>query len=185
MQSAAPEALAVDEEPGFVRTMYGLDDDKCKHVAALYGRVWWSAACGSFNSQQGMENQRSWDGHNDIAGNHSQFAGETDKPIAALLQDLSQRGNADETLVVWGGEFGRLPVAQKSKPGRDHNPHALTYWMTGGGVKGGVSYGETDEIGHKPPSTNATSTTSTPPSSTCWAWITRNSPIATTAATSA
>ncbi|MBI98131.1 MAG: hypothetical protein CMO78_06335 [Verrucomicrobiales bacterium] len=70
--------------------------------------------------------------------------------MAALLQDLSQRGLLDETLVIWGGEFGRLPVAQKSKkPGRDHNPHALTYWLAGGGVKGGVSYGETDEIGHK------------------------------------
>jgi uncharacterized protein (DUF1501 family) len=98
----------------------------------------------------GMENQRSWDGHNDIAGNHTQFAGETDKPIAGLLADLAQRGLLDETLIVWGGEFGRLPVAQKSaKPGRDHNPHAFTYWLAGGGVKGGVSYGETDEIGHK------------------------------------
>ena len=85
----------------------------------------------------GMENQRSWDGHNDIQGNHSQFAGETDKPIAALLGDLAQRGLLDSTLVIWGGEFGRLPVAQKSeKPGRDHNPHAMTYWFAGGGVKG-------------------------------------------------
>ena len=98
----------------------------------------------------GMENQRSWDGHNDIKGNHSQFAGETDKPVAALITDLAKRGLLDETLIVWGGEFGRLPVAQKgSKPGRDHNPHAFTTWFTGGGIKGGVSYGETDEIGHK------------------------------------
>jgi uncharacterized protein (DUF1501 family) len=98
----------------------------------------------------GMENQRSWDGHNDIAGNHSGFAGETDQPIAGLLQDLEERGLLDETLVIWGGEFGRLPVAQKSnKPGRDHNPHAGCYWFAGGGVKGGTSYGETDEIGHR------------------------------------
>ncbi len=98
----------------------------------------------------GMENQRSWDGHNDIQGNHSQFAGETDKPIAGLLGDLAQRGLLDSTLVIWGGEFGRLPVAQKAeKPGRDHNPHAMTYWFAGGGAKGGTSYGATDEIGHK------------------------------------
>ncbi len=98
----------------------------------------------------GMENQRSWDGHNDIQGNHRGFAGETDKPIAALLGDLAQRGLLDSTLVIWGGEFGRLPVAQKSKkPGRDHNPHAFTYWLAGGGAKGGVSYGATDEIGHR------------------------------------
>ena len=68
----------------------------------------------------------------------------------ALMEDLTASGLLDETLVVWGGEFGRLPLAQKSgKPGRDHNPHAFTYWLAGGGVKGGVSYGETDEIGHK------------------------------------
>jgi hypothetical protein len=97
-----------------------------------------------------MENQRSWDGHNDIKGNHSQFAAETDKPVAGLITDLAQRGLLNETLIVWGGEFGRLPVAQKGgKPGRDHNPHAYTNWMVGGGIKGGVSYGETDEIGHK------------------------------------
>jgi uncharacterized protein (DUF1501 family) len=98
----------------------------------------------------GEENQKSWDGHSDIQGNHSGFAAETDRPIAALLEDLSRRGLLDETLVVWGGEFGRLPIAQKSaKPGRDHNPHASTVWMAGGGVKGGVTHGATDEVGFK------------------------------------
>ncbi|MCR9117845.1 MAG: DUF1501 domain-containing protein, partial [bacterium] len=64
--------------------------------------------------------------------------------------DLEQSGLLEETLVIWGGEFGRLPIAQKSaKPGRDHNPHAFTFWFAGGGIKGGVSYGATDEIGHK------------------------------------
>ena len=153
MQSAAPEALAVDKEPEHLRKMYGLDDDKCKHFAAqcLTARRMVERGVRFVQIYSGgMENQRSWDGHNDIYGNHTQFAGETDKPIAALLEDLSQRGLLDETLVIWGGEFGRLPLAQKSKkPGRDHNPHALTYWLAGGGVKGGVSYGETDEIGHK------------------------------------
>ena len=153
MQSAAPEALAVDKEPAHIRALYGMDDDKCKHFAAqcLTARRMVERGVRFIQIYSGgMENQRSWDGHNDIAGNHTQFAGETDKPIAGLLADLAQRGLLDETLIVWGGEFGRLPVAQKSaKPGRDHNPHAFTYWLAGGGVKGGVSYGETDEIGHK------------------------------------
>ena len=153
MQSAAPEALAVDKESPATRALYGMDDAKCKHFAAqcLTARRMVERGVRFIQIYSGgMENQRSWDGHSDIAGNHTQFAGETDKPIAGLLADLAQRGLLDETLVVWGGEFGRLPLAQKSgKPGRDHNPHAFTYWLAGGGVKGGVSYGETDEVGHK------------------------------------
>ena len=99
----------------------------------------------------GMQNQLAWDGHIDILGNHSQFAGETDQPFAALITDLEQRGMLDDTLVIWGGEFGRLPVAQigTAKPGRDHNPHCFTAWMAGGGIRGGTSYGESDEIGFK------------------------------------
>ncbi|HVW39638.1 MAG TPA: DUF1501 domain-containing protein, partial [Pirellulales bacterium] len=77
------------------------------------------------------------------------FAGETDIPIGALLDDLKQRGLLDSTLVVWNGEFGRLPIVQKGGTGRDHNPHAFTTWLAGGGVKGGVQHGATDEIGHK------------------------------------
>jgi arylsulfatase A-like enzyme len=97
----------------------------------------------------GMENERSWDGHANIKDNHTQFAGETDTPIGALLSDLKQRGLLDSTLVIWGGEFGRLPIVQKGGTGRDHNPHAFTYWLAGGGVKGGVRHGATDELGHK------------------------------------
>ena len=153
MQSAAPEALAVDQEPEYVKKLYGLDDDKCKHIASqcLTARRMVERGVRFVQIYSGgMENQRSWDGHNDIKGNHSQFAAETDKPVAGLITDLAQRGLLNETLIVWGGEFGRLPVAQKgSKPGRDHNPHAFTNWMVGGGIKGGVNYGETDEIGHK------------------------------------
>ena len=153
MQSAAPEALAVDQEPEHIQKLYGLDDDKCKHIASqcLTARRMIERGVRFVQIYSGgMENQRSWDGHNDIKGNHSQFAAETDKPVAGLVADLAQRGLLNETLIVWGGEFGRLPIAQKgSKPGRDHNPHAYTNWMVGGGIKGGVSYGETDEIGHK------------------------------------
>ena len=98
----------------------------------------------------GNENQRSWDGHQDLIGNHGQFAGEADQPVGGLLSDLDQQGLLDETLVIWCGEFGRLPTAQKgAKPGRDHNPHCISAWMAGGGIKGGTSYGESDEIGYR------------------------------------
>jgi uncharacterized protein (DUF1501 family) len=153
MQSAAPEALDVDSEPEHIQKSYGLDDERCAHFARqciIARRMVERGVRFVQIFSGGMENQLSWDGHNDIKGNHSQFAGETDKPIAALLGDLAQRGLLDSTLVIWGGEFGRLPVAQKSeKPGRDHNPHAMTYWFAGGGAKGGTSYGDTDEVGHK------------------------------------
>ncbi len=153
MQMTAPETLAIENEPEHIRKLYGLDLDHCKHFAAQCLTARRLIERGTRFVQiysGGMENQRSWDGHNDIKGNHSGFALETDQPIAALLTDLEQRGLLDETLVIWCGEFGRLPVAQKSaKPGRDHNPHCFTAWMAGGGVKGGVSYGKSDEIGHK------------------------------------
>ncbi len=153
MQSAAPEALNIDAEPAHIQAAYGIDNDRCSHFAkqCLTARRMVERGVRFVQIYSGgMENQRSWDGHNDIEGNHRQFAGETDQPIAALLQDLAQRGLLDSTLVIWGGEFGRLPVSQKSaKPGRDHNPHAMAYWLAGGGTRGGTSFGATDEIGHK------------------------------------
>src|ERR1044072_3306964 len=97
----------------------------------------------------GEENEQSWDGHSNLAHNHRGFAGETDVPIAGLLTDLKARGLLDETLIIWCGDFGRLPVVQKGGTGRDHNPHAFTFWLAGGGVKGGVSYAATDELGHR------------------------------------
>ena len=152
MQTAAPEAIDIDSEPSHIKTLYGLDDPRCEHVArqCLSARRLIERGVRFVQIYSGgMENQLSWDGHMDIKGNHEQFAGETDKPIAGLLSDLDQRGLLDDTLVIWGGEFGRLPIAQKgAKPGRDHNPHGFTYWLAGGGVKGGVSHGETDEIGY-------------------------------------
>jgi len=153
MQQEAPECVDVDSEPEHIRKLYGLDNGKCSHFArqCLMARRMIERGVRYVQIYSGgMENQRSWDGHNDIAGNHGGFAGETDQPIAGLLQDLEESGLLEETLVIWGGEFGRLPVAQKSnKPGRDHNPHAGCYWFAGAGVKGGTSYGETDEIGHR------------------------------------
>ncbi|MEE2624084.1 MAG: DUF1501 domain-containing protein, partial [Verrucomicrobiota bacterium] len=153
MQEEAPECVDVNSEPDHIKKLYGLDNGQCTHFArqCLMARRMIERGVRYVQIYSGgMENQRSWDGHNDIVGNHTGFAGETDQPIAGLLQDLEERGLLDETLVIWGGEFGRLPVAQKSqKPGRDHNPHAGCYWFAGGGVKSGTSYGETDELGHQ------------------------------------
>jgi hypothetical protein len=152
MQSAAPEAIEIDREPAHIKKLYGLDDPRCDHVGrqCLVARRLVERGVRFVQIYSGgMDNQLSWDGHNDIKGNHEGFAGETDKPLAGLLTDLDQRGLLEETLVIWGGEFGRLPIAQKSeKPGRDHNPHAITFWLAGGGIKGGISHGETDEIGY-------------------------------------
>jgi hypothetical protein len=153
MQAAAPEALDLDSEPDSIKKLYGLDQKSCQHFArqCLIARRMVERGVRFVQIYSGgMENQLSWDGHKDIEGNHRGFALETDQPVAGLLSDLAQRGLLDSTLVVWGGEFGRLPIAQKGgKPGRDHNPHAFTTWLAGGGVKGGTSYGATDEVGFK------------------------------------
>jgi hypothetical protein len=153
MQTAAPEAFDVKSEPEHIQKLYGLNEKHCGHFAAqcLTARRMVERGVRFIQIYSGgMENQQSWDGHNDIAGNHRGFALESDQPVAALIADLEQRGLLDQTLIVWGGEFGRLPISQKAaKPGRDHNPHAFTVWMCGGGVKGGYHHGESDEIGFK------------------------------------
>tara|TARA_B100000029_G_scaffold182947_1_gene180584 strand:+ start:1114 stop:2634 length:1521 start_codon:yes stop_codon:yes gene_type:complete len=153
MQSAAPEALAIESEAKSTQDLYGIGDERCDHFArqCLMARRLVERGVRFVQLYSGgNENQRSWDGHQDIRGNHSQFAGETDRPVAGLLEDLAQRGMLDETLVVWCGEFGRLPVAQTgARPGRDHNPHCLTAWLAGGGILGGTTYGASDEIGFR------------------------------------
>jgi hypothetical protein len=153
MQTAAPEAFDVTRESENIRKLYGLDQKQCAPFATqcLTARRLVERGVRFVQIYSGgMENQLSWDCHLDLVGNHRGFALESDQPVAALLEDLEQRGMLKDTLVIWGGEFGRLPVAQKSdKPGRDHNPHAFTIWMAGGGVKGGFHYGETDDIGFR------------------------------------
>jgi hypothetical protein len=156
MQMAAPEAFDVESEPDSIKQLYGLNEKRCAHFArqALLSRRLVERGVRFVQIYSGgMENERSWDGHRDIEGNHRQFAGETDQPIGALLTDLEQRGLSDEVLVVCCGEFGRLPIVQMTKDknhlGRDHNPHAFTAWFFGAGIKGGVHFGETDEIGFK------------------------------------
>jgi hypothetical protein len=152
MQMAAPEAIDIARETQATQTLYGIDNPRCQHFArqCLIARRLVERGVRFVQIYSGgEENERSWDGHMNIAANHTGFAGETDQPIAALLTDLQHRGLLDETLVVWGGEFGRLPLVQRGGTGRDHNPHAFTYWLAGGGVKAGYSHGATDEIGHR------------------------------------
>jgi len=152
MQMAAPEALDIGKETKAVQSLYGLDNPK----SAPFGKQCLMARRLVERGVRfvqiysgGEENEKSWDGHMNIVQNHTGFAAETDQPIAGLLADLESRGLLDSTLVIWGGEFGRLPIVQKGGTGRDHNPHAFTTWLAGAGVKGGTLYGKTDEIGHK------------------------------------
>ncbi|MBN9522222.1 DUF1501 domain-containing protein, partial [bacterium] len=91
-------------------------------------------------------NGQPWDDHGDVANGHRNKAKDSDKAVAALLRDLKARGLLDETLVLWGGEFGRTPTSEGSN-GRDHNNHGFSVWLAGGGVKGGMAYGATDEFG--------------------------------------
>ena len=98
----------------------------------------------------GAHNDDNWDAHTDMEANHNLHAGETDKPIAGLIKDLKERGLLKDTLIVWGGEFGRQPTAEYATgSGRDHNSYGFTTWMAGGGIKGGTTVGTTDEIGSR------------------------------------
>jgi hypothetical protein len=151
MQSAAPEATDLDNEPEHIKEMYGLNDKRSE----VFGRQCLMARRLVERGVRfiqlysgGNHTETTWDAHNDIVVNHTLHAGETDKPIAGLLKDLKQRGLLDSTLIVWGGEFGRQPTAEYAEgTGRDHNAYGFTMWMAGGGVKGGASIGTTDELG--------------------------------------
>src|SRR5215831_13093869 len=152
MQMAASKAIDLAQETQATQNIYGLHNSKCAHFArqCLTARRMVERGVRFVQIYSGgEENEKSWDGHTNIVKNHGGFAGETDIPIAGLLTDLEARGLLESTLVIWGGEFGRLPIVQKGGTGRDHNPHAFTTWLAGGGVKGGTHYGATDEIGHK------------------------------------
>jgi len=151
MQATAPEAIAVEEESEETKALYGMDrketEDfgrKCLLARRLVERGTRFIQIYS----GGAHNDHNWDAHGDLEDNHNLHAGATDKPIAGLLKDLKRRGMLEDTLVVWGGEFGRQPTAEYEKgTGRDHNSYGFTMWMAGGGIKGGVSVGQTDELG--------------------------------------
>jgi hypothetical protein len=146
MQAHAPEAVDLSTETAATKSLYGLDD---KQTAAfgrncLLARRLVERGVRFVQCYHGAGSK--WDAHKGIEANHAKMCREMDKPVAGLLTDLKRCGLLDETLVVWGGEFGRTPMSEKGD-GRDHNPSGFTMWMAGGGVRGGTVHGATDEIG--------------------------------------
>lgn len=156
MQAAAPDAVDIGKETEATKRLYGMDDKatakfggNCLLARRLveHGVRFIEVYCGSGSG---------WDAHSQLEENHTKWCKASDKPIAGLLQDLDARGLLQETLVVWGGEFGRTPFSDTNstaltaeKYGRDHNPWGFTMWMAGGGIKGGQAIGSTDEIGFR------------------------------------
>lgn len=151
MQQSAPEAVDLSQESEATQKLYGLDQPRTQDFGkrCLLARRLVERGVRFIQLYSGgNHNDANWDAHGDLHKNHSYHAGNTDQPIAALIQDLKQRGLLDQTLIVWGGEFGRQPVAEyASGTGRDHNAAGFTMWMAGGGIKGGQSFGTTDELG--------------------------------------
>ena len=153
MQTTAAEVVEVDKEDEKMKEFYGLNNKltadfgrKCLITRRLLekGVRFIQLYSG------GGHIEDTWDGHNDCINNHKLHAGETDQPIAALMMDLKRTGLWDETLLIWGGEFGRTPTSEGvGKPGRDHNPYGFSMWLSGAGVKGGQAIGATDELGFR------------------------------------
>lgn len=143
MQAHAPEAVDLAKETEATKRLYGMDEER----TAAYGR---NLLLARRLVERGVRFVQAycggWDAHTKIEENHTKWCGVSDKPIAGLLADLKARGMLDETLVIWGGEFGRTPFNEQGD-GRDHNPWGFTIWMAGGGVKGGQTVGTTDELG--------------------------------------
>lgn len=143
MQSSAPEANAINEEPQQILDLYGVKPGESSFAAncLLARRL----------VQRGVRFvqlfHESWDQHGNLKKDVAKNCADTDQASAALIKDLKQQGLLDETLVVWGGEFGRTPMVQGGNDGRDHHPNSFTMWMAGGGVKAGVTHGATDELG--------------------------------------
>ncbi|QDT02299.1 hypothetical protein K227x_06750 [Rubripirellula lacrimiformis] len=147
MQGEAREAFDISDEPAHIQSMYG---DSLQGRQMLIARRLSQRGVRYVQVYHGAG--QPWDSHAAIDKNHPRLANECDRPIAALLQDLDQQGLLDETLVIWGGEMGRTPTVQlpvTANPGRDHHHDGFTIWMAGGGVRGGMTYGSTDEVGLK------------------------------------
>ena len=151
MQAEAPEAFDITKESAATKQLYGLDGEETQDFG-------WQCLIARRLAERGVRfiqasheyrpgNEVGWDAHSELIRLHTRTARQVDVPIAGLLKDLKSRGLLNDTLVVWGGEFGRTPVAQDGD-GRDHNPYGYTMWMAGGGVKGGMAYGATDEFGY-------------------------------------
>jgi hypothetical protein len=152
MQQHAPEAVDFAKESQDTLDLYGIDGSRTEDFGrkCLLARRLVERGVRFIQIYSGgAHNDDNWDAHTDMVKNHTKHAGNTDKPVAGLLQDLKRRGLLDSTLIVWGGEFGRQPTAEYAQgTGRDHNAYGFTMWMAGGGIKGGVSVGETDELGN-------------------------------------
>jgi len=144
MQTEAPEVQNISSESAATKAMYGLDDQ----VTEDFGRQCLMARRFSESGVRFVQcNSNGWDHHFDLKNSLTEMCAQVDKPIAGLVKDLKARGLLDETLVIWGGEFGRTPTAENAD-GRDHNPHGFTMWLAGGGIKPGITYGRTDEYGY-------------------------------------
>ncbi len=146
MQSAAPELTDLSGETAATLQQYGIDRKPTREFGTrcLLARRMIERGVRFVQLYSGDTN--GWDAHKDVAENHAQHCGATDLPVAGLLQDLKQRGLLDDTLVIWGGEFGRMPMSEQGT-GRDHNPWGYSMVLAGGGVRGGMTYGNTDEVG--------------------------------------
>ena len=151
MQQHTPDAVDLSQETAETLKLYGINDpntDDFGRRCLLARRLVERGVRFIQLYSGGGHNDQNWDAHGDLFKNHTYHAGRTDKPIAALLKDLKRRGLLDETLIIWGGEFGRQPTAEYAQgTGRDHNAYGFTMWMAGGGIKGGSSVGQTDELG--------------------------------------
>ena len=153
MQGCAPDAVDINRESDAVKKLYGLDDPKtepfgrqCLMARRLVERG--VRFVQLYHGGLGIQNVDTWDAHENVQDNHSRHAYEVDRPIAGLLTDLKQTGLLDHTLVMWHGEFGRMPISQRGV-GRDHNPGAMSMWMAGAGIRGGQVIGSSDEFGYK------------------------------------
>jgi hypothetical protein len=146
MQAAAPDLVDIKDETAETLSLYGLDEKPTREFGqrCLLARRMVERGVRFVQVYSGDTN--GWDAHSDVLDNHSKHCRATDKPVAGLLADLKRRGLWKDTLVIWGGEFGRMPMSEQGK-GRDHNPWGYTVWLAGGAVKGGLAYGATDPIG--------------------------------------
>ena len=149
MQATVPEVFRFAEESAETRAMYGLDQEETMPFGqrCLTARRLVERGVRFVQVFHGAGSAGLWDAHSELQKNHSKTCRQVDQPIAALLKDLKQRGLLDETLVVWGTEFGRSPGVEGARGGRDHHPFGFSIWMAGGGIKGGVAHGATDELG--------------------------------------
>ncbi|MFO0923200.1 MAG: DUF1501 domain-containing protein [Pirellulales bacterium] len=148
MQATMPEIQDLSSESQSIKKLYGIDDPVTENFGrqCLMARRFLEAGV-RFVQVTHSDSEVQWDQHSDLYQGHTKNAAEVDKPIAGFLTDLKARGLLKDTLVLWGGEFGRTPTSQGTN-GRDHNPHGFTMWMAGGGVKGGYAYGATDDYGY-------------------------------------